>query len=180
MLGRPQIVALTATATPEVRADIATQLGLGDARHFIAGFDRPNLSLRVLHTAKERDKLRHAARIAVESEGAGIVYAATRKAVETLADKLSHSGVRAVCNHSRNADDEQLRALARNRGVIQLVAFATYVKCDPVRDSLRTAATAALNAEFGVVITAGGRGGGGGGGGRGAGGGGGGGGVACR
>jgi membrane dipeptidase len=81
----------------------------------------------------------------------------------------SHSGVRAVCNHSRNADDEQLRALAKNRGVIQLVAFASYVKCDPVTDSLRTAATAALNAEFGVVLPTGGRGGGGG---RGAGGGG--------
>jgi membrane dipeptidase len=77
----------------------------------------------------------------------------------------SHSGVRAVCNHSRNADDEQLRALAKNRGVIQLVAFASYVKCDPVTDSLRTAATAALNSEFGVVMPAGGRGGGGGGGG---------------
>jgi membrane dipeptidase len=87
----------------------------------------------------------------------------------------SHSGVRAVCNHSRNADDEQLRALAQNRGVIQLVAFASYVKCDPVRDSLRTAATAALNAEFGVVMPTGGRGGGGGGGRGGAGGGGGGG-----
>jgi membrane dipeptidase len=84
----------------------------------------------------------------------------------------SHSGVRAVCNHPRNADDEQLRALARNRGVIQLVAFASYVKCDPVSDSLRTAATTALNAEFGVVMPTG-RGGGGGGGGRAGGGGGG-------
>jgi membrane dipeptidase len=90
----------------------------------------------------------------------------------------SHSGVRSVCNHPRNADDEQLRALAKNRGVIQLVAFATYVKCDPVTDSLRTAATTALNAEFGVVMPAGGRAGGGGG--RAGGGGGGGGGAGGR
>ena len=71
----------------------------------------------------------------------------------------SHSGVRAICNHSRNADDEQLEALAKNGGVIQIVAFASYVKCDPKRDSARTAETAALNREFGIVLPQGGRGG---------------------
>ena len=66
----------------------------------------------------------------------------------------SHSGVRALCNHSRNLDDEQLRALGANGGVVQLVAFRGYVKCDPATDAARTAALAALNREFGIVAPA--------------------------
>lgn len=69
----------------------------------------------------------------------------------------SHSGVRAICNHSRNMDDEQLLALKKNGGVIQLVAFNSYVKCDPTRDIPREQARAAamtdLRAEFGITAT---------------------------
>ena len=69
----------------------------------------------------------------------------------------SHSGVRAICNHSRNMDDEQLQALKKNGGVIQLVAFNSYVKCDPTRDVPREQARAAamtdLRTEFGITAT---------------------------
>ena len=74
----------------------------------------------------------------------------------------SHSGVRAICNHSRNADDEQLQALKRNGGVIQLVAFNTYVKCNPVREAERQQAIEDLRREFGLPLAGGGRGAGGG------------------
>ena len=76
----------------------------------------------------------------------------------------SHSGVRAICNHSRNMDDEQLLALKKNGGVIQVVAFASYVKCDPP-PAQRQPMVDKLYQEFGIQAPAG-RGGGGGGGGR--------------
>jgi len=74
----------------------------------------------------------------------------------------SHSGVRALANVSRNMDDEQLLALKKNGGVIQVVGFASYVKTDSKE---RVDALAKLRDDFGLA--AGGRGGRGGGGGRG-------------
>lgn len=67
----------------------------------------------------------------------------------------SHSGVRALCNHSRNMDDEQLKALKANGGVIQLVAFNAYVKCDPVKDANRQEALTALRAKYNITAAAG-------------------------
>ena len=60
----------------------------------------------------------------------------------------SHSGARALCNHSRNMDDEQLLALKKNGGVIQLVAFASYVKDASTPE--RMAAEEALRKELGL------------------------------
>jgi len=72
----------------------------------------------------------------------------------------SHSGIRALANVSRNLDDEQLMAIKQNGGVVQVVAFASYVKTDP-NASARNAEMALLRERLGVVNTGGGRGGGG-------------------
>ncbi|MCC6929695.1 MAG: dipeptidase [Gemmatimonadaceae bacterium] len=63
----------------------------------------------------------------------------------------SHSGVRALADHSRNLDDEQLKALAKNGGVAQLVAFDGYVKIRPPDSPERVKAIQALRAEFGLA-----------------------------
>jgi membrane dipeptidase len=68
----------------------------------------------------------------------------------------SHSSIRALCNHSRNMDDEQLEALKKNGGVIQIVALSDYIKPAPV-SAERTEALRKLADEFG--LPSGGRGG---------------------
>jgi membrane dipeptidase len=62
----------------------------------------------------------------------------------------SHSAARALADHSRNMDDEQLEALKKNGGVIQTVAFAAYVKIAKPDSAERAAAIAALRKEFGL------------------------------
>jgi membrane dipeptidase len=88
----------------------------------------------------------------------------------------SHSSVRAICDHSRNMDDELLLALKKNGGVAQMVAFSSYVKVRKPDSPERAAAIAALRKELGLPAQAGP----GGGAGPGAGGGGGGGGALAR
>ncbi len=87
-LGSPPVLALTATATPEVTADIEKQLGVRDMRVINTGIHRPNLYYEVLRVINEAEKRRHLARLLREVEGTGIVYAATVKAVEAVIDFL--------------------------------------------------------------------------------------------
>jgi ATP-dependent DNA helicase RecQ len=98
-LGDPQTVALTATATPRVRRDIAAQLALRDPTVVIGGFDRTNLSYHVAHAATLREKHREAISWLRAADGAAVVYASTRTAVEQVTAVLVRARVRAVAYH---------------------------------------------------------------------------------
>jgi ATP-dependent DNA helicase RecQ len=112
-IGRPQALALTATATPYVRADIIEQLALREPRAFVSGFDRPNLSINVTHTQKEREKItRIRALAARHSGGSGIIYTSTRKSVEQVAGRLKTAGLSVVGYHA--GMDDAARAEAQD------------------------------------------------------------------
>jgi len=87
-LGRPPVLALTATATAEVRADIVRQLGMVDPDITITGFARPNLRFEVRRTVNQVSKDVEVERILSESTGSGIIYSATVKEAERLHEQF--------------------------------------------------------------------------------------------
>ncbi|MGD8277712.1 MAG: ATP-dependent DNA helicase RecQ [Gemmatimonadota bacterium] len=108
-LGCP-LVALTATATPEARADIVFHLGMRRPVVLAGGFDRPNLAWRVDKVRDEPDRDRRLLRLVRRRrEGAAIVYAPTRRRVDALADLLNRSGVPATGYHAGAAASERQR-----------------------------------------------------------------------
>ncbi len=107
-LGRPTVVALTATATPEVREDIIKQLGLAAPAQVVTGFARPNLQFAVVR-ANEGQKPSVALE-AVQSapDGAGIIYVGTRARADQLLQTLLDSGVEAIGYHAgMDAEDRK-------------------------------------------------------------------------
>ena len=110
LLGKPQTLALTATATPYVRSDIIQQLGLLNPEAFVSGFDRPNLTIDVVHTEKEREKVARIKRLAKTHHGSGIIYASTRKAVEQLTSQLLGLGLKVSAYHAGLSDTARIKA----------------------------------------------------------------------
>ncbi len=88
-LGNPLTVALTATATPQVQADIARLLDLGDAKRIVTGFNRPNLYFAVRYTSGPAEKLYTLTELLSQPEaGAIIIYTGTRRDAEEVAGFL--------------------------------------------------------------------------------------------
>jgi ATP-dependent DNA helicase RecQ len=104
-LGDPPTIALTATATPTVRRDIARQLALRDPRVVITGFDRTNLSYSVLPARNDAGKDELLVQVLSDRPGLTVVYAATRRSVERIAGMLQQEGISAAAYHA-GLDDE--------------------------------------------------------------------------
>ncbi len=113
-LGQPQVIALTATATPEVRDDIIAQLALGQfgrqvPQVFVSGFARHNLTLGVTAAKNKAGKI---ARIEefVRQLKTGIVYCATRKHVEKVAEHLKAAHINSIAYHAGLSDEQRKKA----------------------------------------------------------------------
>src|SRR5215217_2317654 len=102
-LGRPTVLALTATAAPPVRDEIVERLGLRDPQMLVRGFDRPNIRLAVERFHGEQGaerKLRALQDAVAAAPKPGLLYVATRRQAEELADALRERGVTAAAYHA--------------------------------------------------------------------------------
>jgi ATP-dependent DNA helicase RecQ len=126
-LGARAIAASTATATPQVAADIVTRLGLRDPVRVATGFDRPNLSFAVVACAT-KEAVHRGIVAALREEGAlpAIVYAGTRAESDRLARRLgSELGVEAIAYHAGLGREERSEAQRRFMAGAAPVVVAT-------------------------------------------------------
>ena len=105
---RPPVAAFTATATGEVREDVTRLLGLREPLTLVTGFDRPNLYFDVLRPKKKDSAL--LALVGERRDRSGIIYCATRSAVEKVCALLQSRGFPATRYHAGLEEDERRRS----------------------------------------------------------------------
>ena len=121
-IGDPQTVALTATATPGVRRDIARLLELQNPDVIVGGFDRPNLTFRVRPIGHDAERNQVLVNVLRSCADPAVVYAATRRQVEQVARILSSGRVTAVAYHAGLPAERRARAQdAWMRGQAQVI-----------------------------------------------------------
>lgn len=96
-LGAPPLLAVTATATPEVRRDMMELLGLRAPVVHVKGFDRPNIVWSIFRIENKRRKVHE---VLDGVPGTGLIYVATRSNAEWWADRLQERGVEAAAYHA--------------------------------------------------------------------------------
>ncbi|MBC8144020.1 MAG: RecQ family ATP-dependent DNA helicase [bacterium] len=109
-LGRPPVIALTATATPYVQQDIIDQLQLREPKRYVRGFDRPNLNYNVVASTDKDADLRAIAREEMKRDGAMVIYCGTRRAVESVGTMLHADGLPVSIYHAGMQDEHRRTA----------------------------------------------------------------------
>ncbi len=124
---RPPVLALTATATPQVADDIVAQLALKEVERVHTGFARPSLAFEVRNVPDLKSQVRRLLRLVRRIKGAGIVYCSTVRDVEALGGALPKLGLRVAMYHgklTKNERDESQRAFMRNNPRIMVATNA--------------------------------------------------------
>ncbi|MDF2829048.1 MAG: ATP-dependent helicase, RecQ family [Mycobacterium sp.] len=127
-LGRPPVVALTATASPLLRDEIVDLLGLVDPCVVTGDFDRPNIHLDVRHHTDDGDKRAAVVDTTAGLTGPGLVYCATRRDTEDYAGELRERGVDAVAYHAglRSAERDDVHRRFHDDEVSVVVATSAF------------------------------------------------------
>jgi ATP-dependent DNA helicase RecQ len=112
VLGRPPILGLTATATPDIADDVLVQLGMNDAKVCRVSFHRPNLAFDVRKVAGEADKLRQLGLLIARLRRPGIVYCATVREVDNLYVALRHGKIPVERYNGKMTTEEREKAQA--------------------------------------------------------------------
>jgi ATP-dependent DNA helicase RecQ len=152
-LGRPQILALTATAAPPVRREIIEQLGMRDPVEVVRGFFRPNIHLEVDTFTEVELAQNTLLEKAASLEGTGIVYVATRRQSEELAEMLASRSRDAAAYHAgltaTRRDEVHERFLEeRPFVVVATIAFGMGIDAPHVRWVLHADPPESLDAYY--------------------------------
>lgn len=99
-LGRPQLLALTATAAGPVREDIVARLAMEEPEVVVTGFARETIALSVRPCTDEADQVERVVEQVLATSGTGLVYTRTRKAAEAYGERLRTEGLRAATYHA--------------------------------------------------------------------------------
>lgn len=159
-LGRPPVLALTATGSRPVREEILERLRMPDARVLTHGFDRPNIHLAVRRHEQEDDTVAAVLDEVVELAKPGLLYVATKKATRLFADQLRARGVAAEPYHGGlPARRRRELSTAFHAGDVEVVvatsAFGMGIDKSDVRFVVHAAITESLDEYYQEVGRAG-------------------------
>lgn len=127
-LGHPRILALTATAAPPIQQEITHQLGMHQPTIIVEGFDRPNIWLAAERYDDDAEKLDVLCDRVDQTDKPGIIYAATRKRTEDIAQRLVDAGICASFYHAgmKAAEREQVEQAFMQDEIDVLVATTAF------------------------------------------------------